>query len=145
MNVSCNVMFPNLAHAKANWGAALAVVCRKRQVIQTNPFNYANSGGGTAWASPFMAMGKVWCPECRDLLTNAGRAIIAHLEAMDWTTRATIAESARRGFESNIVNARIARENAVTAFNTHRASRHAEQQPGELNGSGRAKAFSPAR
>jgi hypothetical protein len=68
-------------------------------------------------------MVKRGCQECWDLLMVASRAIMAHVQAMDQRTKSVISESGRTSsLELEVLRARVARENAVLAYENHVAS-----------------------
>jgi hypothetical protein len=68
------------------------------------------------------------CLACKNLLLAAGRAILAHLEAVSRFEKAVIEAPVRNiaGLEANVLDAGIARENAVLAYESHRVSHQAK-------------------
>ena len=67
------------------------------------------------------------CTICRDLLLNAGRAIVAHLRAVSRLEEGVIrAGSDIADLKEDAVNTGIARENAVRAYEEHRSAHERE-------------------
>lgn len=69
------------------------------------------------------------CRLCRDLLLNAGRAIVTHLQALNRLEQAVIDVPMGNlaELEAIALETGIARENAVRAYEEHQTSHRREQ------------------
>lgn len=63
------------------------------------------------------------CAECRNLLLQAGQAILEHLRAVSGLEEAVIRTAGEDvgALNEKVLDTGIARENAVRAYNEHRA------------------------
>jgi hypothetical protein len=71
----------------------------------------------------FLRMSFEECRACKNLLTQAGLAILSHLEALSRLEKAAIDERDEdfKRIQAKALDAKIARENAVMEYQNHRA------------------------